>query len=74
MAGIMPALEAHDDVGPLASQSTILPLPSSPHWAPMTVTLAIKLPLLLCRLAEHVSASTDRTMSCRVVDPETSSG
>src|SRR5689334_245930 len=23
----------------LASQSTILPLPSSPHWAPMTVTL-----------------------------------
>jgi hypothetical protein len=24
----------------LASQSTIFPLPSSPHWAPMTVTLA----------------------------------
>ena len=24
----------------LASQSTILPLPSSPHWAPTTVTLA----------------------------------
>src|SRR6185369_6647233 len=24
----------------LASQSTILPLPSSPHWAPITVTLA----------------------------------
>src|ERR1700761_8018891 len=25
----------------LDSQSTILPLPSSPHWAPITVTLAI---------------------------------
>src|SRR6202012_4237559 len=25
----------------LASQSTILPLPSSPHWAPITVTFAI---------------------------------
>src|SRR5882672_9619450 len=26
------------------SQSTILPLPSSPHWAPITATLAIVLP------------------------------
>src|ERR1700730_6662562 len=25
------------------SQSTILPLPSSPHWAPITTTFAIKL-------------------------------
>jgi hypothetical protein len=28
----------------LASQSTILPLPSSPHWAPMTVTFPTHLP------------------------------
>jgi hypothetical protein len=28
----------------LASQSTILPLPSSPHWAPMTVTFAKVIP------------------------------
>src|SRR5450759_3558875 len=27
----------------LASQSTTLPLPSSPHWAPITATLAIAL-------------------------------
>ena len=27
------------------SQSTILPLPSSPHWAPITATLAIVLSL-----------------------------
>src|SRR6185437_16174141 len=27
----------------LASQSTTLPLPSSPHWAPITATLAIRL-------------------------------
>src|SRR3712207_3633985 len=27
----------------LASQSTTLPLPSSPHWAPMTATLAMVL-------------------------------
>src|SRR5215470_2771478 len=26
------------------SQSTILPLPSSPHWAPITTTLAISTP------------------------------
>jgi hypothetical protein len=25
----------------LASQSTTLPLPSSPHWAPITATLAM---------------------------------
>src|SRR6185503_16664764 len=30
----------------LASQSTILPLPSSPHWAPMTVTLPTNVPYL----------------------------
>src|ERR1041385_3037380 len=27
------------------SQSTILPLPSSPHWAPITATFAISVPL-----------------------------
>src|SRR6478609_10280089 len=30
----------------LASQSTTLPLPSSPHWAPITATLAMGLFLL----------------------------
>jgi hypothetical protein len=39
VAGIVAALEAHHHVGAAASQSTILPLPSSPHCAPMTVTL-----------------------------------
>src|SRR6187399_312813 len=32
----------------LASQSTILPLPSSPHWAPTTVTLAKACCFLRC--------------------------
>src|SRR5690349_15536449 len=32
----------------LASQSTILPLPSSPHWAPMTVTFPTLLKLSCC--------------------------
>src|SRR5690606_5144703 len=30
------------------SQSTILPLPSSPHWAPTTTTFAITIPLVTC--------------------------
>jgi hypothetical protein len=34
----------------LASQSTIFPLPSSPHCAPMTVTLPNANPLLAARL------------------------
>src|SRR5690242_2105035 len=33
----------------LASQSTILPLPSSPHWAPMTVTFANGFPFFVRR-------------------------
>src|SRR6267142_857835 len=31
------------------SQSTIFPLPSSPHWAPITATLAIWFRSLECR-------------------------
>src|SRR5205085_3317844 len=31
------------------SQSTILPLPSSPHWAPITVTLAKAAPFRMRR-------------------------
>jgi hypothetical protein len=34
----------------LASQSTIFPLPSSPHWAPMTVTFGNLNSLLAARL------------------------
>ena len=44
MAGIVAALEAHHDSARSVSQSTILPLPSSPHWAPITATLAISAP------------------------------
>src|SRR5512146_506921 len=40
------------------SQSTILPLPSSPHWAPTTVTLAISLLHFLRRtVGEHMRAA-----------------
>ena len=47
VAGVVAALEADDDVGAARdSQSTILPLPSSPHWAPTTTTLAMTLSLL----------------------------
>src|ERR1700755_3653135 len=38
------------------SQSTILPLPSSPHWAPITATLAI-CEFLRERFPEHANAS-----------------
>src|SRR4051812_34223515 len=38
----------------LDSQSTILPLPSSPHWTPTTTTFAIALPYSAC------SKSADR--------------
>ena len=41
VAGVVPALEADHDLGASESQSTILPLPSSPHWAPTTATLVM---------------------------------
>jgi hypothetical protein len=40
VAGIVAALEAATTSARLESQSTILPLPSSPHWPPITVTFA----------------------------------
>ena len=46
VAGIVAALEAHHDIGRGESQSTILPLPSSPHWAPITATFAMDFCLL----------------------------
>ena len=41
VAGIVPALKADNDVRLSATQSTILPLPSSPHWEPTTTTFAM---------------------------------
>src|ERR1700750_1000076 len=35
------------------SQSTLLPFPSSPHWAPTTTTLAIRWISLCNRLYKH---------------------
>src|SRR5262249_45539139 len=35
------------------SQSTILPLPSSPHWAPMTTTFAMTVLTLGCHKANN---------------------
>src|SRR5690348_10386100 len=40
----------------LASQSTILPLPSSPHWAPMTVTFPTVVPCFLRPLRSYGAA------------------
>jgi hypothetical protein len=42
MTCIMTALVAHDDIARSDSQSTILPLPSSPHCDPTTTTFAIE--------------------------------
>ena len=39
VAGVMAALIAGDDVERGGQRSTILPLPSSPHWAPRTTML-----------------------------------
>ena len=41
MSGIVPALVARYDVEASAKRSTTLPLPSSPHCAPRTITLLI---------------------------------
>ena len=59
VAGIVAALEAHDDVGALASQSTILPLPSSPHWAPITVTFAMRVPRLRTSSASRLAVTCE---------------
>ena len=46
MAGVVAALVARHDVEILESRSTILPLPSSPHWAPKMMILLDKLFIL----------------------------
>src|SRR3954470_22705916 len=47
----------------LASQSTTLPLPSSPHWAPITATLAIcQLPAFSGRSLERNGAAVAQDM------------
>ena len=43
MTCVIATLEADDDSASSVKRSTTLPLPSSPHWAPMIATLAIVL-------------------------------
>src|SRR5271165_5392469 len=45
---------------PTDSQSTILPFPSSPHWAPTTTTLAIEVALLVPQTYETPADSDMR--------------
>src|SRR4051794_35310268 len=46
------------------NQSTILPFPSSPHWAPTTTTLAIRKNPILRKLLERHGCPEERSPSC----------
>ena len=47
MTCVVSPLEANNNVGFCPSRSVILPLPSSPHWAPIIASVFIFLPLSL---------------------------